>query len=193
MATNRRSGINFKRLIAALVLVALAGVLALLLARHMEYRTYKLTYEQEIKKYAAEFNLDPYLVASVIHVESGNRPSVTSSAGATGLMQLMPDTAEWICGKLSLDYDETMLKDPAVNVRLGCWYLRFVKDRFENDQAALAAYNAGHSIVAKWLQDAQYSQDGKALINIPYQQTSDYVVKITNAYEKYKKLYPDRL
>ena len=140
---------------------------------------------------AAEYGLDPYLVAAVIYVESGWQTEAESPKGALGLMQLMPATAEWIAGRLGEEYDPAAICEPEVNIRYGCWYLRFLFDRFPVTATALAAYNAGHNRVAAWLSSEEYSPDGSVLTSIPYPETEQYVGKVQRAYEKYKELYPN--
>jgi soluble lytic murein transglycosylase len=137
---------------AAIVLVG--AVAAYKLARA---RLFPKRYRKAVTEAAEEFGLDPLLVAAVIHNESRFRPAARSSAGARGLMQLMPATAADVAGKLELDgYSEAMLEDPQVNLRLGCAHLRELLDRFGgNEQAALAAYNAGRSKVLRWLEEAE--------------------------------------
>ena len=176
----------------AAFLLLLAVLIATIAGRELEKRTYKLQYAEEISASAEEFELDPYLVAAVIHCESGNRPEAISSVGAVGLMQIMPDTGEWISGKLHISgYEPKKLTEPAFNIRLGCWYLRFLLDRYKQDRpTALAAYNAGHGNVDKWKNDPAISAEGQ-LKNIPFAQTEQYVEKVQRAYEKYKTLYQD--
>lgn len=180
-------------------LVAAAATLALVLCAfwlndYMEKRKYRLDYPEQIKRCSAEFSLDPYLVAAIIHCESGNRAGIVSPKGAVGLMQIMPDTGAWIAEKVEFaDYTEAMLKDPDINIRLGCWYLQYLTDRFGGVRGhILAAYNAGPGNVQKWLEDEDRSQDG-VLVNIPFSETSGYVEKVERAHEKYKKLYADEL
>jgi len=177
---------------AAIALLVLALLMVLALGPELEKRTYKLQYPEEIAQYSEQYKLDPYLVAAVIHCESANRADAVSGAGAMGLMQLMPDTGEWIAGKLSIkNYEDDLLLQPETSIRMGCWYLRFLLDRYGGDQsAALAAYNAGHGNVDKWINDPAVSQDGR-LVNIPYAETKQYVEKVHRAYEKYKALYQD--
>lgn len=174
----------------ALVLLVCALIATLFLARELEKRKFKLIYTDTIINCSNEYNLDPYLVAAVIHVESGNRPEVISRSGAVGLMQIMPETGEWIAKKLGLtDFNESMLKDPSLNIEFGCWYLRFLLNKYEHDMIhTLAAYNAGQGMVDKWLADNRYSSGGR-LINIPYEETDNYVIRVQHAYEKYKSLY----
>ncbi len=107
-------------------------------------------------------------------------------------MQIMPETGEWIAGKLDVeDYSKQMLYDPETSIRFGCWYLDFLSDRFEgNLQLVMAGYNAGHNRVAEWIDDPSIS-DGESLINIPFKETDDYVKKVERALEKYREQYPD--
>lgn len=150
---------------------------------------YPLDYKDMIVSCAQEYDLDPNLVCAVIATESRFSPEANSSRGAVGLMQIMPETGEWIAQKLKLeDYSQESLVDPETNIRMGTWYLHFLSERFEGD-AVIAAYNAGHGSVESWLGDAQYSSDGKILETIPYEETRDYVKKVNFAYEIYKIFY----
>lgn len=164
----------------------------LLLGKAMDRRSYRLDYPELIAESANEYGLDRYLVAAVIHVESGNDPDAVSKSGALGLMQVMPETGEWIAGKLGLsDFTPEQLKTPEVNIRMGCWYLSFLQERFQGNRInMIAAYNAGHGNVEKWLADGELSRDGQ-LYHIPIEETEKYVEKVQRAYEKYKTLYPE--
>lgn len=184
------------------IMLAFAGISAAMLLiigsffanRMLERRTYKLIYADEILACAAEFSLDPCLVAAVIHTESSNRAAAVSPKGAVGLMQIMPSTGEWIAGKLGMtDYSEEKLTDPLINIRLGCWYLRYLSDKYGGlERTALSAYNAGPGNVDKWLNDPMYG-DGKRLISIPYAETAAYADKVLSAKEKYSELYEKEL
>lgn len=166
-----------------------AGIATFVIHGIWEKRAYPLLYEDIIKKYAKEYSLDPYLLAAIIKTESGFREDAVSRVGALGLMQLMPSTAEWISGKVGEDYREDMLTDPDTNIRYGCWYLRFLTDRFGDDlPAVLAAYNAGHNKVSEWLRDDAISPGG-TLGEIPYPEAKQYVERVYHAVEKYKQLY----
>lgn len=104
-----------------------------------------------IEDASSEFDLDPWLVASLIRVESGGNPSIVSPVGAIGLTQIMPRTGAEIAQRLEIaNYSTAMLNNPAVNVRMGCAYLRELLDRFDgSEHAALAAYNWGPTHIAK--------------------------------------------
>ena len=89
-------------------------------------------------------------------------------------------------------YSQDLLYDPVTNIRMGCWYLRFIRGRVGDDPGTVAAaYNAGHGTVQGWLADPQYSEDGSTLKSIPYPETERYVNHVNEAFAQYQKLYPD--
>jgi soluble lytic murein transglycosylase len=189
-AKRKRKNSRLIALVAAAFLLALAAFLSLLLSGEVDKLTYKLTNVAAIARYSEEYDVDPYLVAAIIYVESGHRETAVSPKGALGLMQIMPATAEWIAQKLGEPYDLNNVTEPYTNIRYGCWYLNFLFERFTPVDTVLAAYNAGHNAVRGWLNDPSYSDDGVTLKRIPYPETEHYVEKVDRAYEKYKKLYP---
>ncbi len=169
------------------ICIVLALAAAFVLRGVFVYKAFPLNYEEMISKYSEEYSIDEHLVCAVISAESGFDETALSSRGAMGLMQIMPDTGEWIAGKFSTDgFESGMLYDPETNIKYGCWYLNYLKGIFDGDVSkVLAAYNAGPSRVKEWT-DA----DGK-LREIPYVETENYIVKIEKNYEIYKALYPD--
>ena len=151
---------------------------------------YPIEYEAQIRARAAENELDPALVAAVILAESSYRPDAVSEANAQGLMQLLPDTAEWIAGKFDESYVEGCLFDPDTNIKYGCWYLGYLIRRFDGYlTCAVAAYHAGQGTVDGWLANPEYSEDGETLSQIPSQATETYVKRVLRYYEKYQELY----
>lgn len=105
-------------------------------------------------------------------------------------MQIMPETGKWIAGKLNIDdYDESILTDPGENIRLGCWYLSYLDERFGYDiKKSTAAYHAGGGSVDKWLTDPENSTDGVTLDSIPSEVTGNYVSNVIDAIGKYKEI-----
>ena len=151
---------------------------------------YPMRYEAEVRQAAAEFSLDPAYVASVALAESSFDAEAVSSVGAIGLMQIMPSTGEWIAGKLDEAFDAQRLYEPSVNLRYGCWYLRFLLDRYDGDmRTASTAYHQGQGRVDEWLQDPEYSEDGKTLSVISSSVTDTYVNRIMENYAHYQELY----
>jgi soluble lytic murein transglycosylase len=135
--------------------------------------------------------LPPPLVYAVINVESGFRPQVMSPKGAGGLMQLTGETAEWIAslmGNTAFKPDDVL--DPAVNIAIGCYFLRWLTDYYKGDTTlALCAYNAGIGNVDRWLADARYSNDGLTLASIPFRETAEYIKRV----ELNRRVYEARL
>src|SRR5829696_1736548 len=110
-----------------------------------------LRHDDIIRQQAAEKDLDPALIAGVIFTESRFRDQ-TSHAGAKGLMQLMPDTADYIARKSGgTQFRREDLATPQINIAYGTWYLRYLLNKYEgNTILTLAAYNAGEGKVDEW-------------------------------------------
>lgn len=150
---------------------------------------YPVRYYEYIDKYASEYDLDEYLVMGVIKAES-NYIHDAHSGVAHGLMQLTPETALWISDELKTDFSETDIEDPETNIRMGCFYLSYLISHYNNNvDVALAAYNAGMGNVSKWLSNSEYSKDGVNLSYIPFKETREYIKKVNEYKQTYKKLY----
>lgn len=175
-----------------LIVVAVAAVLLVNTGIKAIYRAFPLKYCESIKKYASEYGLDKYMVAGLIYAESGF-DNTAHSGLARGLMQLTDKTADWIAEKLGAEYDYDMAENPEINIKMGCYYLSCLIDKYQNEETALAAYNAGMGNVSKWLEDTKYSKDGKTLFNIPYEETKKYVKRVKVFTYIYRKLYAKKL
>ena len=125
------------------------------------------TYDDEINYYARQYGVDPTLVRAVMHAESAFNPNAVSSAGAGGLMQLMPQTAA--------RFGVADRFNPQQNIAGGVAYLAFLLDLFHGDQRlAVAAYNAGEGAVQKY--------DGIP----PYNETQNYVTRVLDLHQRYQ-------
>lgn len=175
-----------KRIITILILI-----LIVVNAKNIVRYFYPLKYVNYIKEYSQKYDLDPYLVMSVIRTESGFKENVRSNKNAIGLMQITPDTASWAAEKMNIyDFKDSMLNDPRFNIQMGCWYMKDLKNEFNgNIDLVLAAYNGGRGNVQKWLKDSGHSYDGKNLHYIPFKETDKYVKKVKVSYKVYKYLY----
>mgnify|MGYP003100548891 FL=1 len=162
-------------------------------AEAAERAQHPLYYADTITAYADAQELDPALVAAVILCESSYDPKAESRLGARGLMQLMPDTAEWVAHKLGedgADYSFDKLYDPQTNIRFGTWYLGYLSRRFNGDATKIVcAYHAGQGNVDSWLKNPQYSSDGVTLDVIPTQDTATYASRVLRARDIYRKYY----
>jgi len=151
--------------------------------------SYPKKYESIIEEVCAEFNISQSIVYSLINTESSFDSNAKSSAGAIGLTQLLPSTAEYICIKNNIDYSTINLYNINDNIYIGTMYLKYLINKFNTIYTALAAYNAGETTVRTWLKDSRYSYDQISLYNIPYKETSNYIKKIKNSEKIYRKFY----
>lgn len=147
----------------------------------------RFLFPTDYKPLALQYYDDWQLVLSLIKAESNFKVTAESSAGACGLMQILPETADFIAKKENIEgYDLFSAED---NIRLGCAYLIYLEGKFSSVETVLAAYNAGEGTVREWLTNREYSSDGVFLQEIPYPETRNYVEKIKKYYKIYRKIY----
>jgi len=147
-------------------------------------------YRDVIVREARAQGLDPFFVAGLIRQESMFHASIGSSAGAIGLMQLMPGTAQEVARSLGIRYDPGRLSDPEYNVRLGTRYLATMLTRYGGRaEDALSAYNAGPGRINQWRQRPEYRDRDVFVEHIPFRETRHYV-KVVQQYARiYTVLY----
>ena len=147
-------------------------------------------YEDLIKQNATKYNLESYLIASVINVESSYNPKATSSASAVGLMQILPSTASYVSSLYNINFqNQDDLFNPEINIEIGTAYLHYLLNKFEDLETALASYNAGETVVRSWLKNEDYSTNQKTLNYIPYKETRNYIKKINKNLKVYKRYF----
>ncbi len=150
--------------------------------------TLPLRHDDIIRQQAEEKDVDASLIAAVIYAESRFRDQ-TSHAGARGLMQITPDTAEVIenlSGGTTFVVED--LSDPDINIRYGTFYLRHLLDRYDgNERAALAAYNAGMGHADRWGGSDLDVED------ITFPETAAYVEEVLEKRGEYREKYADEL
>lgn len=140
---------------------------------------------------AQRYDVDPYLIFSIIRAESGFRTTARSPVGARGLMQIMPDTAEWIARQRGIkNFDAADLHDPQTNIEFGCWYLASLNKEFAGRLPMMvAAYNAGSGRVREWAISGQWDGSDQHLEDIPYPETRQYVKNVLQNYQAYQAIY----
>lgn len=127
-----------------------------------------------IAESAARAEISPSLLEAVILTESKFNEKAISHVGAVGMMQLMPDTAQWISKESGLPADH--LDWPEENIPLGAWYLDYLLTEYHNNEVlALAAYNAGRGNVDSWMKDYQWKEDFSDMDKIPFPETREFV------------------
>ena len=187
-----------RRLTGTIIAVAGGAVILVLLAAVLReanrHSGLPLDDTAIIRRQAADKHLDPALIAAVIYAESKFEPR-PSSAGAQGLMQILPATAYFLAhlsgGRTFTAAD---LARPEVNVAYGSYYLRYLLDHYGGDETlALAAYNGGISNVDRWVADARRTGSRLTVESIPFPETREYVQRVLVAQQAYRATYPRAL
>jgi soluble lytic murein transglycosylase len=194
-AAARRRQVRTRRLGVAAVLGAIALALAIpLLRQAVREFELPLAYPSIIRQQAADKHLDPALVAAVIYAETKFDPR-PSSAGAEGVMQIMPATAEFLAHRSgATSFSLSDLGRPQVNIAYGAYYLRYLLNEYGGNKiAALAAYNGGETNVSRWI--ARERSEGRPLTisEIPFPETRDYVTRVLQAQRDYRSTYAQQL
>ena len=154
---------------------------------------YPFGWRTEVFDAAQRVGLDPFLVAAVVREESSYYPRAVSRAGARGLMQLMPATAQPMAAVRGWPFrDGSLLDDPAANIQMGSTFLAGLMREFGDPRVALAAYNAGPGNARKWWK-ARTSDDVEFWVEqIPFDETRNYVKKVTLSWHEYTRIYSGR-
>jgi len=188
------SGRTFGTVVAVVLTTALVALMAVEFGHAVRDLGLPLSDAGVIRQQAGEKHLDPALIAAVIYAETKFNPR-PSSAGAQGLMQILPATAYFIA-HLSGGSRFTAgdLATPSINVAYGSYYLRYLLDHYNgNETLAVAAYNGGQANVDSWV--AQANAEGRQLTvgAIPFGETRAYVQRVLSAQQAYRAAYPRQL
>ncbi len=148
---------------------------------------YPVKFDSFVEKYSTLENIDKNLIYGIINTESGFDENALSNVGASGLMQIMPDTFDWIKFKKNDERDLTFedMSDPEINIEYGTFLISYLYERFGSVELAAAAYHAGMTQVDNWLKDSEVSPDGETIEVYPSDVTGHYVNKVMDAYEFY--------
>lgn len=199
VAAQRRAQVRRRRIMAILTagILAACAVVALRPVFHdaVKQISLPLRHEDIIRQQARDKGLDPALIAGVIYAESHFIDGRTSSAGAKGLMQLTPATAQYIARKSGgTQFHVSDLGTPQVNIAYGAYYLKYLMQRYGGDvPLVLAAYNAGEGNVDKWIATARAKNKSLDINAIPFGETRSYVTKVMDARKEYRSAYRGEL
>jgi soluble lytic murein transglycosylase len=199
-AARRHSAARARRRRATVAIVALAAALAGIALAAPLFRkavtefTLPLAYQDVIREQAADKHLDPALIAAVIYAETKFEPR-SSPAGALGLMQIMPQTAEFLARRSgATTFTTADLATPEVNIAYGSYYLRYLLDRYGQSKVlALAAYNGGETNVDRWIAEARARGMPLTVSEIPFPETRAYVLRVLQAQKDYRRTYATEL
>lgn len=182
-----------KKRVLLLLFVSFVGVL--FLSSNWMALLYPIEYRDEIRKHADYYDVDPFLVASIIRVETNFKPGKESKKGALGIMQLMPDTANWAMemAKLPSVTLSSVKNEVDTNIQLGTWYIQNLHQEMDgNPIAAIAAYNAGPGNVKNWIKKGMWDGTYENVKRIPVGETRHYVQRVIYYYNQYTSVYNDQ-
>lgn len=165
-----------------LILFSSICVIAVILFVVFNFFTKKKDYEYYVQKYSATYNLEESLVYAIIKAESDFDANAVSASGALGLMQIIPRTAKWIAEEFNEIYEKQNMFVPETNIKYGCFYLRYLFDKFKYSDVVICAYNAGEGIVRDWLDESGNLIEEK----ISYDETKTYLKRVKKFYSDYK-------
>ncbi len=196
----RRRPRRVRRVVALLAALALGGGGTYVAVRQEQLSdavrelTLPLRHEDVIRQQARSKDLDPALIAAVIYEESRFRPR-TSPAGAKGLMQILPGTAQFIARKSGgTAFELRDLATPQINISYGSWYLRYLLDRYGGEEElAVAAYNAGERNVDRWVARAGGASSFDPETHIAFPETRHYVAGVMRHRDEYALKYEREL
>jgi soluble lytic murein transglycosylase len=156
--------------------------------------TLPLRHDDIIRQQASDKGLDAALIAAVIYEESRFRDQ-TSHAGARGLMQITPETADFIANRSGgVRFRQSDLATPQINIAYGAWFLRYLIDHYDgNETLAIAAYNAGQTNVDGWVERAGGPESFDAARDVPFPETRAYVENVQERRSEYRDHYADDL
>lgn len=186
MTTNKKKQLRTRLLLVFLlaIIIAFFGLRAVVPLEHKE----------DILAAAGEYGVPASLIAAMIKTESGYRPTVVSGKNAYGLMQVTESTGIWI--RERMERDDVMPDDlliPEVNIQYGTWYMHYLLNKYDQENLALIAYNAGPGTVDRWLSEGTITRED--LSGVPYGETAQYHIKTKRIQEFYRWMYrlDDRL
>ncbi len=179
-----------RSLFLVLIVVITISLSIPLISPHIQRALFPLKYSAQIDSYSEKLDLDPYLISAIIYEESRFKKDSRSSAGAIGLMQIMPETARWISSRSDIEIYEGSLLIPEVNIAMGTWYFSWLLKKYQNETLALAAYNGGDKNIDRWLEENDNITDKEFIKKIPFKETRNFVERVRISRTRYKDLYP---
>lgn len=186
--------LHFLRKKRVLLVLFLGFVVVLFFSTNWMSWFYPIYYKENIREQAERYDVDPFLIASIIRVESNFKLGKESKKGALGLMQLMPDTAQWAMEQAKIP-EVTMdhiKHKPEASIEIGTWYLRSLDNQFKGNRiAVIAAYNAGPGKVEGWLKKGVWDGKLESVKDIPIGETRHYIQRVIYYYNQYTRIYSD--
>lgn len=175
----------FKKAIVYLLVISSIIAVFIVVFEYFYDTRNKCQYEKTVGFLAEKYGVSEQLVFAVIKTESNFNERAKSQKNALGIMQIKKETFDFVCQRFGLTFSSEDIFESDKNIQVGVCYLKYLIDKFEIEEVAICAYNAGEGNVIKWLGDKNYSDDGKTLKVIPFKETRNYLSKI----KFYKKVF----
>lgn len=176
-------------IIVILVLSIIIGFAYQHIWHNIDLKNHPREYSEYVEKYAADYGVPEYIVYSVIHEKSSFQSNKLSDDGRIGLMQISPDTLNWLTSLTKEELDAGILYDPDTNIKYGTYMLSYLFTKYGRWNAVLAAYEVGTSTVDLWMKDTDNLDVNGNLVKIPEKTTSSTVAEIEKSMDVYYKLY----
>ncbi len=183
-----------RKKLGSIIMIAIIGVIifgAVNAEQICKKYIFPVKYEAAVEKYARQNKLDKYFIFAIIKTESNFKSDAVSEVGARGLMQLMEDAFDWVKFRMEDERDVSYedMFNPEYNIQYGTYLIALLYNEYEDAETALAAYFMGRGQVNEWLENSEYSSDGRTLNEIPSSAAAHYVHKVMSAYKAYYNLY----
>ena len=176
-------------IIVILVLSIIIGFLYQQIWHNIDLNNHPREYSEYVTKYANEYKVPESLVYAVIYNESSFNEEAVSRVGAVGLMQLMPDTVDWLSRVMGESAPDTEISNPDVNIKYGTYMLSYLFTKYGRWKTVFAAYEVGTDKVNLWLEDSNYLDSSGNLDKIPEKKVSSTVAEIEDSMDTYFELY----
>ena len=187
MSSKKRNLIIVTIIIGAIILSALINLCISL----VQDASYPREYVEQVERYASEYNVPEYIIYAIIDTDSDFDSEKQYEDGAKGVMHVPPHILKKLSSYEHLDEEVTneSFKDPAVAIRYGTYYLRYLFDRYRNWDTSIVAYFATETQTTEWLKNPSYSSDGFTLQEIPLDTAEDFLDDVNDAIDYYKNTY----
>ncbi|MBS4025639.1 MAG: lytic transglycosylase domain-containing protein [Clostridia bacterium] len=173
------------------LLILIIMTLLILNSDKLVKKFYPFSHRELVVANSQRFQVDPYLILAVMKTESKFRNEAVSPKGARGLMQIMPETGQWIAEQLKIeDFHPDRLFEPEINIMFGTWYLSYLSREFNHNlTVVLSAYNAGPGKTKEWLTGGIWDGTINSLEDVPFTETRNYISRVIRHFRIYSDLY----
>ena len=176
-------------IIVILCLSLLCGLLYQTIWHRIDLKNHPRDFSEYVSKYAAEYGVPEYILYAVIKTESNFESNKLSDDGEIGLMQLSPETLDWLLTLTKEDQEAGILYDPETNIRYGAYMMSYLYTEYSRWNTVFAIMDAGLSTVDQWMLNRKLVDELGNLVVFPEEETENYVNQVNETMEVYRNLY----